>query len=149
GDPEAVLKYSDGTVAIAQRNWGLGRVILFSSTADTAWNDFPVRLPFVPLLHRALGSIVQRQDEGLNLRVGARFARRMSTELLAKDATFVKPRPEALRETRRVELVNGAPVLQYDTTDFAGVYDVNIADPPYALKFAAQAEPGESSMDEL
>ena len=150
GLPEIVLKYSDGAVAVAQRNWGLGRVVLFSSTADTAWNDLPVRLPFVPLLHRALGSIVQRQDEGLNVRVGARFARRLSTELLDKEATFLKPRrTEGLRETRRVELVNGSPVLQYYQTDHAGVYEVKIADPAYELKFATQSDPTESSMDEL
>jgi len=149
GEPEVILKYSDGAVAVAQRNWGLGRVVLFSSTADTAWNDFPVRLPFVPLIHRALGSIVQRQDEGSNMRVGARFTRRVSAELLGKEAIIVKPRPEALRESRRVDLVNGSPLLQYDLIDFAGVYDVKIADPPYSLKFAAHADAGESSMDEL
>jgi hypothetical protein len=150
GLPEVVLKYSDGAVAVAQRNWGLGRVVLFSSSADTAWNDFPVRLPFVPLLHRALGSIVQRQDEGLNVRVGARFTRRMGSELLDKEATFVRPgRTDALREMRRVELVNGSPVLQYEQTDFAGVYEATVADPPHTLKFAAQRHPSESSMDEL
>jgi hypothetical protein len=150
GIPEVILKYSDGAVAVAQRNWGLGRVVLFSSTADTAWNDLPVRLPFVPLLHRALGSIVQRQDEGLNVRVGGRFARRLSTELLEKEAALIKPRrTERLRETRRIELVNGSPVLQYDQTDYAGVYEVKVADPAYELKFAAQPHPSESSMDEL
>jgi hypothetical protein len=150
GFPEVVLKYSDGGVAVAQRNWGLGRVILFSSTADTAWNDLPVRLPFVPLLHRTLGSIVQRQDEGLNLRVGAPFVRRLSTELLEKEAAILKPRrTEGLRETRRVELANGSPVLQYDQTDYAGLYEVKIADPAYELKFAAQPHASESSMDEL
>jgi hypothetical protein len=150
GDPEVILKYSDDTVAVAQRNWGLGRVVLFSSTADTAWNDLPVRLPFVPLVHRALGSVVQRQDEGLNLRVGAKFTRRLSAELLDKEAGVLKPRErDALREARRVELVNGAPLLQYEGTDFAGVYEVHVAEPAYALKFAAQAEAGESSMEEL
>ena len=150
GVPEVILKYSDGSVAVAQRNWGLGRVILFSSTADTAWNDLPVRLPFVPLIHRALGSIVQRQDEGLNVRVGARFSRRLNSELLEKEVTFLKPRrTEGLRETRRVELINGSPVLQYDQTDYAGIYEVKVADPAYELKFAAQPNPSESSMDEL
>ncbi len=150
GEPEIILKYADGAVAVAQRNWGLGRVLLFSSTADTAWNDLPVRLSFVPLVHRALGSIVQRQDEGLNVRVGAPLFRRMSTELLEKEAAILRPgHTEALRETRRVDLVNGLPVLTYDKTDFAGGYDVNFADPPHTLKFAAQSDPAESSMDEL
>lgn len=150
GDPQIVLKYADGTPAVMERLWGLGRVVLFSSTADTAWNDLPVRLAFVPLVHRTLGAIVQRQDEGLNIRVGEKFARRVSPEFLDRDATFFKPRQtDAVRDLRRVEMVNQAALLQYDQTDFAGVYDVSVTDPPLALKFAAQAAAAESSLEAL
>ena len=91
---------------------GLGRVVLFSSTADTSWNDLPVRLAFVPLIHRTLGSIVQRQDEGLNVRVGEKFTRRLNPESLDKDALIFKPRQtDALRDMRRIDLVNGWPLL--------------------------------------
>lgn len=150
GEPEIILKYSDGTPAVMERAWGLGRVVLFSSTADTAWNDLAVRPAFVPLVHRTLGTVVQRQDEGLNVRVGGRFARRVPIEFLGKDAAFFKPRQtDAVRDLRRVELVSDWPTLQYDQTDLAGVYDVTVADPPLNLKFAAQADPLESSLDTL
>ena len=150
GFPEIILKYNDGTPAVMERPWGLGRVVLFSSTADTAWNDLPVRLAFVPLLHRAVGSVVSRQDEGLNIRVGDKFVRRVNPEFLDKDATFFKPRQtDVVRELRHIDLLNGWPVLQFDQTDFAGLYDASIADPPLALKFAAQSDAGESSLDEL
>jgi hypothetical protein len=150
GRPEVILNYSDGKPAVMERTWGLGRVVLFSSTADTAWNDLPVRPSFVPLVHRALGSIVQRQDEGLNLPVGEKFSRRVKAEFLDKDAMLSKPRQlDTARDLRRVELLNGWPTLQYDQTDFAGVYEVAVADPPLALKFAAQPDSAESSMDEL
>ncbi len=150
GDPRVIVKYADGAPAAMERTWGLGRVVLFSSTADSSWNDLPVRLSFLPLMHRTLGSIVQRQDEGLNLRVGEKFARRVSPELLDKDAAFTKPgQTEAMRDLRRIGLADGWPLLQYAQTDFAGVYDVNVIDPPFSLKFAAQPDPAESSMDEL
>jgi len=150
GDPQIVLRYADGVPAVMERTWGLGRVILFSSTADTAWNDWPVRLSFVPLMHRALGSIVQRQDEGLNVRVGGKFVRRVSTEFLDRDATFFKPgEGGGMRDLRRIEMLTGWPTLQYDQTDLAGVYDVNVVEPSLSLKFAAQPDPSESSMDEL
>ncbi|HWB60685.1 MAG TPA: BatA and WFA domain-containing protein, partial [Chthoniobacteraceae bacterium] len=42
GEPEVVVKYGDGTAAIMERTWGRGRVILFSSSANTAWNDMPL-----------------------------------------------------------------------------------------------------------
>jgi hypothetical protein len=149
GLAQIVLKYADGTPAVMERPWGLGRVVLFSSTADTAWNDLPVRLAWVPLLHRTLGSIVQRQDEGLNIRVGEKFAARVSTEFLDRDVTFFPPRRTAVREIRRVEMVHGWPTVRFEQTDLAGLYDAKIPEPPLALKFAAQSDPGESSLDEL
>ena len=150
GPAQIILKYADGLPAAMERSWGLGRVILFSSTADTAWNDLPVRPSFVPLVHRTLGAIVQRQDEGLNIRVGEKFARRVNLDYLDKDAMFFKPRQtDAVRDLRRIEMVNGWPLLQYDQTDFAGVYEATVADPALALKFAAQPDASESSLDEL
>src|SRR4051812_8823438 len=150
GVPQVILTYSDGTPAVMERTWGLGRVVLFSSSADTAWNDLPVRLAFVPLIHRTLGSIVQRQDEGLNVRVGEKFSRRVNPEVLDKDAIIFKPRQtDALRDMRRIELANGWPLLQYEGTDLAGVYDVSVPDPPLALKFAAQPDSAESSLEEI
>jgi hypothetical protein len=150
GEPQVVLRFGDGVPAVMERTWGLGRVVLFSSTANTAWNDLPVRPSFVPLIHRTLGSIVQRQDEGLNIRVGQKFSRRVSQELADKEALFAKPRQgEALRDLRRVEMVNGWPTLQFDQTDLSGVYEAKVADPPFDLKFAAQSDAAESSLDEL
>jgi hypothetical protein len=149
GLPQVVLKYADGTPAVMERPWGLGRVVLFSSTADTAWNDLPVRLAFVPLLHRTLGAIVSRQDEGLNIRVGEKFARRVAPEFLDKDVTFFPPRQTTVRDLRRVEMVHGWPAVQFEQTDLAGLYDAKIAEPALVMKFAAQSDPGESSLDEL
>lgn len=144
-----VLKYADGSPAVMERPWGLGRVIQFSSTADTAWNDLPVRLAWVPLLHRTLGSIVQRQDEGLNIRVGDKFVRRVPAENLDKDATFFPSRQTTVRELRRVELVNGWPTVQFEHTELAGVYDAKVGEAGAVLKFAAQSDASESSLDEL
>jgi hypothetical protein len=150
GPPRVILKFADGMPALMERTWALGRVVLFSSTADTAWTDLPVRPSFVPLVHRALGAIVQRQDEALNIRVGEKFIRRVNLEFLDKDALFFKPRQtDAVRDLRRIEMVNGWPTLQYDQTDFAGVYEASVVEPPLALKFAAQSDPSESNLDEL
>ena len=150
GLPQIILKYADGSPAAMERTWGLGRVVLFSSTADTAWNDLPVRLSFVPLMHRALGSIVQRQDEGLNIQVGEKFARRLPNEYLDRQLTFTKPgHAAALRDVGRVDVADGRAVLQYSQTDYAGVYEAAVLDPPLTVKFAAHANAAESTMDEL
>ena len=150
GSPKAILRYSDGSVAMAERAFGLGRVVLFASTADTAWTDLAVRPAFVPLLHRTLGTLVQRSDDGSNLRVGQHVARRLTQDLLNKEAVVMAPGAAAgTRDLRRIELVNGAPLLSYDATDRAGLYEVSVADPPTVIKFATQPDPSESNLSEL
>ncbi|MBI3875358.1 MAG: hypothetical protein HY300_05260 [Verrucomicrobia bacterium] len=148
--PKTILRFSDGSIAMAERAVGLGRVVMFASTVDTAWNEMAVKPAFIPLLHRTLGTLVQRHDEGANVRVGAQFARRLTADLLHKDAVVMAPgAASGTRDLRRIELVNGTPVLSYDATDKAGIYEVSIADPPTVIKFAAQPDPSESSMAEL
>jgi hypothetical protein len=150
GSPQIVAKFTHGTPAIIEHTYGLGRVVMFASTADSAWNDLPVRPSFVPLIHRTLGALVQRQDEGLNIRVGQKFVRRVASELLDKEARVFKPRQtDALLEQRRIEMVNGWPVLQYDNTDLSGIYEVAVGENRNAVRFAAQPDAAESSLDEL
>jgi hypothetical protein len=135
-----------------ERSYGLGRVIQFSSTANTAWNDLPVRPAFLPLMHRVLGAIVQRQDEGLNLRVGDRFLYHLPNEQLGKDVVIIQPGDPktAPRDLRKVEMSQGLPTLAYDGTDYSGVYEAAISgDVARTFKFAAQPDAAESNLDEL
>ena len=69
---------------LMERPWGAGRVLLFASTANTAWNDLPVRPAFLPLLYRALGSVVGRQDERFNVPVGGRFVLPVEADALGQ-----------------------------------------------------------------
>jgi hypothetical protein len=45
-----LARFDDGTVAIAERRVGPGRVIVFASTFDGYWNDLPVQPVFLPLI---------------------------------------------------------------------------------------------------
>lgn len=150
GPARVVLRYADGAPAIMERGWGLGRIFLFSSTADTAWNDFPVRPAFLALVQRALGSLVQRQDEGLNIPVGQEFTRQVSLDLVGRDAQVTGPSQSAgTRELRRVELAEGVPTLRFAATDAGGAYEATVNDPPAVIRFAAQPDPRESDLTEL
>ncbi len=150
GAPTVVVNYADGTPAVMERTVGSGRVVQFSSTADTAWNDFAVHPIFVPFIYRTLGAILQRQDEQLNIPVGGKFAFVCDADLLGKDATVLKPGGKKdASSLRRIAMVNGLPTLEFDDTDTAGAYDVSVAgDTPLRLTFAAQANPAESKLDE-
>jgi hypothetical protein len=151
GDAVTVLTYQDGTPAIVERTWGSGRVIEFSSTANTAWNDLPARPAFVPLMQRALGRLVTRRDEALNIRVGGAFTYPARPEWLYKEMKVSPPgAATGGGDVSKVGLIDGEPLLRYADTDHAGVYEVAIdSEPPAKLRFATQADPEESKLAAL
>lgn len=151
GAPAVVVNCADGAPAIVEHTWGLGRVILFNSTANMKWNDLPAHPAYVPLVLRALGSILNRQNERLNIAAGAKFQFVCDPELVGKEANIVKP--DGKKDAgglRRITVVNGLPMLQFDETDTAGAYSVEFKDNPSAsVKFAVQSDPRESKLEEL
>jgi hypothetical protein len=62
GHPDAVgvttlLTLQDGQPLLVEKGLGRGKVMLFTSTADRDWTDFPTRTAYVPLLHGLLGHL--------------------------------------------------------------------------------------------
>jgi len=48
----AILKYSNGDPALIEKTVGEGRVLLFTSSFDNVWSDFPLHPIFLPLAHQ-------------------------------------------------------------------------------------------------
>ena len=153
GEPRVVLRFNDRSPAVMERSFGQGRVVMFASTADTAWNDLAVKpAVYVPLLYRTLGAIVGRQDESMNLLAGEKLVLHPPADLLGRDAVVTEPRgsrdgddpaTKPQQHTLRVEQVDREPTLQFDGTDTAGAYALRLGDlPPVA--FAVQQDPIES-----
>lgn len=170
GVPRVVLRFDTaadngglaGKPFAIERAYGMGRVIQFASTADTAWTLLPTRPGvYLPLIQRALGAIVQNQDAALTVGVDETFVYHPDArtfpmlssplELIGKDAVVRPPDSEdSGREFRRITLENRLPTLRFESTPRAGVYDVAIVGEPRAtLRFAVQADPGESSLAEI
>jgi hypothetical protein len=47
-----LARYDDGAVALAERKAGKGRVLVWTSTLDSYWNDLPVQPVFLPFVHQ-------------------------------------------------------------------------------------------------
>jgi len=158
GVPEVVLSYGrgvgdtslDAKPAIMERQWGMGRVFEFSSTADRKWNTLPDKPNiYLPLIYKTLGVIVRRQDDQLNIKVGDPFVYHPGEELLGKDATIFRPgQKDSAADARQVEMVNGLPQISFEATDYAGAYEMKFSDAP-PVQFAAYADPRESELAEL
>jgi hypothetical protein len=152
-DPGArvVLRFSNGAPAVAERDFGLGRVYLFASTADTAWTNLPVHPAFLPMMHRVVGSVVGRRDEGLNFPAGQAFYHRLEPRFSGAEA-MIYPLADGQAKGALHTVTDGpdgVPVLSFDDTGRAGAYEVNISDPPALLQFAVQPDASESRLETL
>ena len=144
------LRFDNDKPAIVEKLHGLGRVVLFASTGDIAWNDLPVRPAFVPLLHRTIAAVTRHQDAAANLPVGQAYARRMNAELVGRNARVTTPVHEGEEhELVRVEMNAGLPTLTFDHTDRAGRYRVRLDDATEESLFAAQPDARESELSPM
>jgi hypothetical protein len=51
-DASVLARFDDGSPALVETRLGAGRVLVFCSSLDTLWNDFPLQPVFLPFLHR-------------------------------------------------------------------------------------------------
>lgn len=52
-----LARLSSGDPLLVEQSLGRGRVVLFTSSLDTSWNDLPLSPMYVPLIHQLLGSL--------------------------------------------------------------------------------------------
>jgi uncharacterized membrane protein len=68
-DPSArvILRLTDGAPMMVEGSYGRGKVILFASTADRAWNDLCIHPTYLPMLQQTvqyLADALMYEDEG-------------------------------------------------------------------------------------
>jgi hypothetical protein len=51
---DVIARFTDGRAALVERHAEGGRVLLFASDLDLAWNDLPLHPAFVPFVHETL-----------------------------------------------------------------------------------------------
>lgn len=151
GDASVLMRTASGDPVLIERRLGRGRVMLFASTFDRDWTDFPLQPTFVPWLYRVVSYLAQ---PGLS-RAG--FVRTGQAVVLPAGATDLGADPRILRpdggtiHPRRATPDDAdipAGALCTTETDLAGVYTVrdagDVPDRAPRLLFAANAPSRES-----
>ncbi|MCZ6751212.1 MAG: BatA and WFA domain-containing protein [Acidobacteria bacterium] len=60
---EVLLRFANGDPALVEKQYGRGRVLLFTSSFDNVWSDFPLHPVFIPLVHQLVRYTTQLPDE--------------------------------------------------------------------------------------
>jgi hypothetical protein len=61
-DARVLARFDDGGAALVERPAGNGRVLLWTSTVDLAWNDLAVKPVFLPFIHRVARHLGSYRD---------------------------------------------------------------------------------------
>lgn len=120
----AIVKYADDSPAVVEGAYGKGRVVLFSSSATTEWNNLPIHPNFVPFLQRLVGYLSpDKSAESLVIAPGAVFQTRVPGDLAKREVSVIPPGGERKpRPAGKVEMVNQDAVVRYRETKMPGAY---------------------------
>jgi hypothetical protein len=156
GTPARVLvAFDDGAPALIEGRRGKGRVLLFTSTADRDWTDWPIRTSFLPAMQRfaayLTGGLEERGARGSLVDV------RRPLALAEGEALAALVGPDG-REHRRPELERSGLQEEGGALTFAppepGLWQVKVSvkgeervDPRFA--FAVWPDPRESDTRRL
>lgn len=145
-----MIRYADGTPAAVEQPVGRGRVMLFSSTAGTGWNDLAVRPAMVPILHRSVAQVAEAREAELNLRTGAHETLRLESDLGGREVWVMAPGETERRLTATVRSASGHSVLEFDETTRSGTYRVvRPGESATVAQFAASMEGAESDLTDI
>ena len=67
---DVILRFENGDAALVANRVGNGRVLLFTSSLDPQWNNFPRQVTYLPLLHESMRYLAGSQDQKTVYRVG-------------------------------------------------------------------------------
>jgi hypothetical protein len=137
-----LARFDDGAPALAARTAGKGRVLVWTSSADTSWNDLALQPVFLPFLHRLVRHAASHVESPAWYTVGE--ALDLSREPLLKkgEAAALAPSGE------RSRLAAGSQGLELTAPGF---YEVRPAGGGAAVRVAAvnldRAESDLAAMD--
>ncbi len=65
-----VASFANGQPALVEGEYGKGKVLLFTSTCDLDWGNFPLRRVFLPFVHQLVGYLSSQDVQVASFRLG-------------------------------------------------------------------------------
>lgn len=102
-----LARFDDGTVALAEKRVGKGRVLVWTSTLDTLWSDLALQPVFLPFVHQLVRHAAGHVESRPWHTVGEALDLTAEAELRGRAAAVIAPMGEKQRlpaGTRALEL---------------------------------------------
>jgi len=69
-DTDVIARYDTGDPMIIERKTGRGTILVYTSTFNTDWSDFPVHEIYLPFLYQLAGYTIMREKQRAHYTVG-------------------------------------------------------------------------------
>jgi len=146
------LTDEDGSPALAEKSYGDGRVLLFTTAADLEWSNFPHSILYVPILQEAARYVVRRDPDIFTKIVGEPIVVRYDPKEMAPQVAVVPP-PELggtpLQLASAKDDTTKQLFYRYDRTTVAGEYAVRMKTPlgeAFERLYAFNLDPSEGDL---
>lgn len=156
-DARVLLSYADQDTspALAEKSFGEGRVLLFTTAADLEWSNFPHSILYVPLLQEAARYVVRRDPDVFTKIVGEPIVVRYDPREMAPSVAVVPPAelggaPVQLSSAR--DEASNQLFYRYDRTTVAGEYAVRMRTPQgeaFERLYAMNIDPSEGDLERV
>ncbi|MHC4501922.1 MAG: VWA domain-containing protein [Planctomycetota bacterium] len=145
-DVGVVARFATGQPAIVERKLGRGSVVLFTSSADKEWSDFPLRPGYLMMVQRAVQHVTLGRRPRRTIAVHERILDLMSVREAELQVTVRNPRSGVREVTSELAPTKDFAQVEFADTDFAGFYELLPAG-GRASYFAANSPRKESTLD--
>jgi hypothetical protein len=151
-----LARFDDGSPALVEARRGRGRVMLYTSTADRDWSDWPIRTSFLPAMQRFAGFLAGALEERRDAPAVVGTRRTIRLEEGEALTALVEPggRERSRADLERAGLAEVAPGVVEWTPREPGLWGVKIrvrgedrTEP--RLAFSATPDPRESDTRRL
>jgi hypothetical protein len=124
GQGRVLLRLSNGDPLLIEQGFGKGRILLLTSTADSAWNNVPLKTAYLPLMQSLIKYAAGETDGSIDTGLAAG-----SVKLFPAPAAQAGKRIRVIdpyRSEREItfEAQEEAASATVDHNDFAGIYRV-------------------------
>jgi hypothetical protein len=144
-----VARFTDGQPAIAERCVGRGSVLLFASTADKEWSDFPLTPAFLMITRRAAQQAALGRRPAKTLSVNDPIVLMLGAKDAGATADIRGPRGDTAHVAAIPSASNDLAAIEFPDTHFAGFYQLRRAQTDAAQWFAANPPRLESNLEAL
>lgn len=117
---QVLARFTNGSPAIVEKQFGLGKVILVASTATTEWNNLPIKPFFLPLIHQLVAYLATGTDGTRNGTVGEPIVKPLPLEEASKTATIADP--AGGRTTVKPAVDDRGAIVTIESPAIAGFY---------------------------